>query len=152
MSLAPEILYQATDLARRHREVVQAGRRPGGTMIRDKDGEALLLAPAGPVKREHYALEGLKAAVRVLSLLRADQPCDPLLYGSLAWMTVLPREDQTTFVWEYIRTLQVVDGTGVEVVEQLLYEWQQTARIWAEDSLRAELTGELDEPLSDVEL
>ncbi|MDQ1304298.1 MAG: hypothetical protein QG671_125 [Actinomycetota bacterium] len=152
MSLAPEILYQVTDLARHHRGVVEAGRRPGGTMIRDKDGEALLLAPAGPVKRERYALEGLKAAVRVLKLLGLDQSCDPLLYGSLTWLAVLPREDQTTFIWEYVRALQAVEGAGTEAVEELLYEWQQTARAWADDSLRAELTGELNEPLSDVEL
>jgi len=152
MTLAPDVVYQSTDLARRHREVVETARRPGGATIRDKDGEALLLTPASPVKRDRYVLRGLRAAVQLLALLRTDRDGDPLLYGSLAWLAVLPREDQVSFVWEYIRALQAVDGAGVEPVEQLLYEWQQTARAWVDDELRAELTSDLEEPLEDVEL
>jgi hypothetical protein len=33
-----------------------------------------------------------------------------------------------------------------------MYEWQQTARTWADEALRADLLGEVPTPLHDVEL
>jgi hypothetical protein len=152
VTITPDTLYQATDLARRHREVMDAARRPGGAIIRDRGGESFLLTPAAPVSRDHYLLEGLRAAVQVLNLLRSEEPRDSVLYGSLSWLSVLPREDQQQFVWEYVRVLQAASGTGVDAVEQLLYEWQQTARAWVDEDLRAELSSDLDEPLRDAEL
>jgi hypothetical protein len=152
VTITPDTLYQATDLARRHREVMEAARRPGGAIIRDRGGEAFLLTPAAPVSRDHYLLEGLRAAVQVLSLLRSGGPRDSVLYGSLSWLAILPNDDQQQFVWEYVRALQAATGTGVDAVEQLLYEWQQTARAWVDEDLRAELTSDLDEPLHGIEL
>jgi hypothetical protein len=152
MTLAPATLYQSTDLARRHREVVETARHPGGAVIREKDGEALLLTLAAPVLRDRYVLNGFRSAIQVLHLLGTSVHREGLLYGQLAWLALLPEADQTTFIWEYVGALQAAEGTGTEPVEQLLHEWQQTARAWADEELRAELSTDLDEPLPDVEL
>ncbi|MGZ6273393.1 MAG: hypothetical protein ACXWM8_03740, partial [Candidatus Limnocylindrales bacterium] len=44
------VAYQATDLARHHREVIDAA-RAGRALVRDKDGTALILALAADVER-----------------------------------------------------------------------------------------------------
>lgn len=151
--VAPDTTFQATDLARRAREVLDAARHPGGALIRDKDGTSFLVTPAGRASRERYALNGMQSAVRALSLLGADRDSrDAVLYGEMAWLAVLPDEEQRRFVWEYLRALETSLGVGLDPVEQLLYEWQQTARIYADADLFAALTGDLDQPLTDIEL
>lgn len=153
MGSAIELTFQATDLARRHREVMDAARRPEGVAIRDKDGVTFVIVPAAGVRQDRYVLAGLTDAIRVMALLRSDPAdADPLLYGSLAWLAALPRQAQEEFVWEYLRALQAVAGTGTEAVDEVLYEWQQTARAWSDERLRGELRRDVPVPLADVEL
>jgi hypothetical protein len=153
VTVLPDSTFQATDLARRAREVMEAARRPGGALIRDKDGTAFSLSPAGGAGRMRYTLAGLRDAVRVLRLLSlAAEVRDPVLYGDLAWAAALPDPEQVEFAWEYIRALESIPSTGVEAVEQLLYDWQQTARIFGDEGLRVSLGTDLDSPLDDVEL
>jgi hypothetical protein len=153
MTIAPDVTFQSTDLARRSRDVLVAARSTSGALIRDKDGESLLVEPAGRVARRGYELEGLRRAVRLLGVLRLPtEQRDPVLLGEFAWVSVLPEADQPQFVWEYVRALEAVSGTGFDAVEQLVYEWQQTARAWANEDLRGELTAPLNAPLHDVEL
>lgn len=153
MMLVPDVTFQSTDLARRARDVLVAARTSSGAVIRDKDGESLLLEPARRAARRGYELEGLRRAVRLLGVLRlpAEQR-DPVLFGEFAWAALLPEADQAQFVWEYVRALEAVSSTGSDTVEQLVYEWQQTARVWADEDLRSELTAPLDAPLHDVDL
>lgn len=153
MTIAPDTTFQATDLARRSRDVLVAARTSTGAIIRDKDGESLLVEPAGRSGRVRYELAGMRNAVRVLRLL--DMPADtrdPVLYGELAWVAGLDEGDQRLFAWEFVRALEAIDATGPEPVEQLLYEWRQTARAWADDELRGELLAPLSEPLPAIEL
>lgn len=148
MTVAPEMTFQATDLARSTREVMTAAGTPSGAVIRDKDGRSFLLAPAATVSRDRYVLEGLRSAVRVLRLLTLDAfHGEPLLYGDLAWLADLPENDQREFCWEYIKALETISVIGVEGVEDLLYAWQQTARAWADPEIRDQLTAELSAPL-----
>jgi hypothetical protein len=153
MSIVPDLTFQATDLARRSREVLIAARTQSGAIIRDKDGESLLVEPATRSGRAQYELAGLRNGFRVLRLLALPaESRDPVLYGELAWLAALPAADQQQFVWEYVRALEAIDATGPEVVEQLLYEWRQTARAWADEALRGELLTPLSTPLTHVEL
>ena len=146
-------VYQATDLARRSREVMDAAHRPGGALIRDKDGTPFLLAPAAASRLEHFALVALRSMTRAfIALQQPRQTRDSLLYGDLVWLAVLPDEDQRTFIGEYARAVEAVDATGVDPVEQLVYEWRQTARAWADEDLREQLMSSDDEPLTDTEL
>lgn len=153
MTVLPDRTFQATDLSRRHREVLDAARGPGGAVIRDKDGVSFLVAPAAEISLEHYVLAGMRDAVRVLGLLdRQVDVRDAVHYGGLGWLALLPEADQREFVWDYLRALAAASATGVDPVEQLLYEWRQTARAWSDADLRAELTNDLDEPVADVVL
>jgi hypothetical protein len=153
MSGVPDMTFQATDLARRSRDVLSAARTVGGAIIRDKDGESLLVEPAARSGRARYELAGMRNAFRVLRLLAMPfEHRDPVLYGELAWLAVLPGADQESFVWEYVRMLEAMGATGPEPVEQLIYEWRQTARAWADEDLRGELLSPQPNPSSHVEL
>lgn len=148
----PQSSFQATDLQRKSREVLDAARTPEGALIRDKDGTNLLVVPAVRVSVTEYVLAGQTAALRVLRLVSEEPAPDPLLYGNLGWLTVLPPDMQRTFAWEYVRALQAVPSTGIGPVDDLLYDWQQTARAWSDEQLRAELTAPIDEPAADAAL
>lgn len=151
-STAPEVMYQATDLARKSRDVLESARH-GHAVIRDKDGTAFEVLPAGASSRQRFVLAGMQRFVRTLSLLEIDRSRrDPVLYGDFAWMAPLPDDEQRRFIWQYVRAVEVSLGIGTELVDQLVYEWQQTARVHADPDLLAELTTDLPEPLSDVVL
>lgn len=153
MTLVPDATFQATDLARRSRDVLSAARSATGAIIRDKDGESLLVEPAGRSGRVRYELAGMRNALRVLRLLDMPESSrDPVLYGELAWIAVLCENDQKLFAWEFVRALESMDATGPEPIEQLLYEWRQTARAWVDEDLRGELSEPLAAPLTDIEL
>lgn len=153
MTIAPDTTFQATDLARRSREVLSAARTSTGAIIRDKDGESLLVEPAARSGRVRYELAGMRNAVRLLRLLDLPEDRrDPVLYGEFAWVAALSAADQRQFAWEFVVALESMDATGPEPIEHLLYEWRQTARAWADEALRGELTSPLVAPLADVEL
>ncbi len=153
MTIAPDTTFQATDLARRSRDVLSAARTSTGAIIRDKDGESLLVEPAARSGRVRYELAGMRNAVRLLRLLDLPEGLrDPVLYGEFAWAAALPEDDQKQFAWEFVRTLESIEATGPEPIEQLLYEWRQTARAWVDEDLRGELTEPAVGPLTDIEL
>ena len=150
-ALEPSTSFQATDLTRNAREVLDAARTPAGALIRDKDGTNFRVVLAGRASRESFALHGLGDVVRILRLAGLATR-DPALYGDLAWIAPLPAEAQMEFAWAYAHTLQSIPSAGLEPVEALMYEWQQTARAWADQALREDLLGEVPTPLHDVEL
>ena len=147
-------IFTATDVARDSRTVLNEGHRPTGALIRDTDGTALLLSPAVKVELERYTRSGFRDAAHLLiGLLRSQaDTSDTVSLGDLAWLAVLPVDDRAQFAAEYLEALDQADGLGTEQVERLLYEWQQTARSWADDAVREGLMGDLPEPLHDVEL
>lgn len=154
-------VFQATDLARHSRAVLDEGHSQPGALIRDTDGTALLLAPAHKVHLDQYTRAGFRDAAHLLIQLvssgadlsdPAADTGDVAGLGNLAWLSVLSAEDRLQFVVEYVRALDQADGLGGERVEQLLYEWQQTARAWMDEDVRAGLLGDVAEPLLDVEL
>lgn len=152
MSVAPET-FQPTDLVRRPRDVLSAARTATGALIRDKDGESLLVAPAIRSFLAQYELAAMRNSLRLLRLIAMPELVrDPVLYGEFAWLAVLPASDQEQFVWELVRAIEAVEATGAEPVEQLLYEWRQTARAWADEDVRGDLLAPLVEPLAHVEL
>ena len=150
-TLEPATSFQATDLARNAREVLDAARKPQGALIRDKDGTNFRVVLAGRASQDSYIADALSDALRLLRLATLNTP-DPALYGDLAWMSPLPGEAQLEFAWAYAHAIQSVPSTGVEPVEALVYEWHQTARAWADPSLRDDLLTEVPTPLDDIEL
>ena len=149
----PQVAFQATDLARHHRAVVDAA-RAGRALLRDKDGTALVLAPAADIERTY------QIAALALDLIRARQAVDQEvgkrsagLYGDLAWMSVLPDDAQRQFLDELAETLLVAaSGTSLRPVEMLLDDWRASAEAWADLDTREAPPAEEPEPLADVEL
>jgi hypothetical protein len=150
--MTPEVMYQATDLARKSRDVLEAARH-GRALIRDKDGTAFEILLAGTSSRQRFVFAGMQRFIQTLSLLEIERGRrDPVLYGDFAWLAALPDDEQRRFIWEYVRAIEAALGIGPEVVDQLVYEWQQTARVYADPDLLAELTADVAAPLADVEL
>ncbi|MBA3587818.1 MAG: hypothetical protein H0W41_09300, partial [Chloroflexi bacterium] len=111
------LTYQATDLARNHRNVM-AEARAGYALVRDKDGTTLILTPAGDVERLRELADlalGLATLQRVLT-----RPMDQratALYGSFAWASALPEENQRAFADELADALLIAtSGTSLEPV------------------------------------
>ena len=149
----PQITYQVSELARHHRAVVDAA-RAGRALLRDKDGTALVLAPAAEIERTYEIGE------LALELIRARQAVDQGignhsagLFGDLAWMTVLPDDAQRQFLDEITETLLVAaSGTSLRPVELALGDWRATAEAWADLETREALLADEPAPLTDVEL
>ncbi len=151
MTSTPTIAYQATDLARNHRQVLGAARN-GGALIRDKDGLALLLVPAEERERERdVAGLALNLVRAVLAISRHDRSAAS--FGDLGWVSVLPLESQRQFLAEMSDELLVVSsGLPLRSVELLLGDWKATAESWADPEAREQLLAAADAPLRETEL
>jgi hypothetical protein len=151
MTISTAVAYQATDLARNHREVLDAARR-GGALIRDKDGLALRLAPADELDRERdiadLALDLVRAA---LAIFAGGAPASS--FGDLGWVSVLPAGAQQQFFAEMAEALLLAaSGVALRNVELLLGDWRATAESWADPETREQLLGGAPEPLHDIVL
>ncbi len=94
MSVDDGIAYQATDLARNHREVIDAARR-GSALIREKDGLALVMAPAKETRRTREIGDLALDLVRAASvMLPGGAARTAAAYGGMAWRGQLHRDDR----------------------------------------------------------
>ena len=55
-------------------------------------------------------------------------------------------EAKLAFLEEFLATLKSVSATEPGRVEDLLYDWQQTARVLADPQLTARLTADIETP------
>ncbi len=149
----PTLAYQATDLARRHREVIDAA-RTGRALVRDKDGTALILTLAADVERNEEIADLALELVRLRQAV--EQPAEhrsPMSYGDQAWLSVLPDADQRRFLDELTEALLIAaSGTSLRPVELLIDDWRATAEAWADPDTREALLAKERAPLADVEL
>jgi hypothetical protein len=152
-SSSAAVAYQATDLARHHREVIDAA-RAGRALVRDKDGTALILAPAADIERNEEIAGLALELVRVRQAIeQPDERRSPAAYGELAWVSVLPEADQRQFLDELTEALLVAaSGTALRPVELLIGDWRATAEAWADPDTRAALIAKEKAPLPAVEL
>jgi hypothetical protein len=145
--------FQPTDLQRNHRAVLDAARE-SSAVIRDKDGLLLILRPAEASQVEQYVADALWSAVcvqRALQLSAANR--GPAMYGTFAWISVMPEEDQNLFLKEVIDQVLVSKHSGSKVkLEDLIEDWRASAMTWSDPDLRRNLTSELRKPLHDVTL
>ena len=148
LRMKDRMTYQATDLARNHRKVM-AEARAGYALVRDKDGTTLILTPASDVERlrelANLAL-GLATLQRVLA-----RPMDQratALYGSFAWASALPEENQRAFAEELADAMLIAtSGTSLEPVRELIGDWIATVEAWADPETRARLLTDEPDPL-----
>lgn len=145
--------FQVTELQRNYR-VVLSEARESGALIRDKDGLMLLIAPAGDVQRTQYLNELMADVLRMTRALQSPKSeRSAAHYGSLAWVSVLTEKDQAEFLQSISDQLLISQFSGsTEALEDLLGDWQATARAWSDDGIRKELLADIDLPVADIEL
>jgi hypothetical protein len=152
-SVIKEAAFQATDLNRRHREVLDAARH-GSALIRDKDGLALLLEPAANAVHRTQMVAWLLSALRVERALH--RPVDQRTawdFGDLGWIADLDPDDQPVFLDGFLALLlKNADADYTDEVEDYLADWRATAQAWSDPDLRAALLQEHTSPLHNVEL
>lgn len=151
--LRAERTYQATDLARNHRQVVDDA-RGGVALIRDKDGTALVMTAASRFERATDIGDLAVSLVQLWQVLA--EPADrrtTAAYGDFAWMGVLPEAAQRRFLAEMTERLLIVSSGGrLDQITELVADWLATAEAWRDTDTREALLAEELAPLRDVEL
>jgi hypothetical protein len=145
--------FQATDLARSHRQVLDAARE-GTAFIRDKDGVVLSILRADDLERTFDVADLAVDLVRVSqSLLERDAPTSAARLGRFGWLSTLPLDSQRIFFQELSEVFLVAaSGLSLRPVELLIQDWRATAESWADPDARAQLLADEDEPLASVTL
>jgi hypothetical protein len=140
--MAAEVIYTASDLDRKRREVTDAARR-GVARIRDTDGMGLVLLPArhyevlDAVSRWHDRLD---VAERALAKSTADRV--PRDFGDLTWLRHLDDEDLATCIAELRDAVSVAyHDDDLTELDQLVRDWRITADELADPARREALLG-----------
>jgi len=143
--MAAEVIYTASDLDRKRREVTDAARR-GVARIRDTDGMGLVLLSA-----HHYEVleavsrwhERLDTAARALAKPAKDRVAHD--YGDLTWLRHLDNDDLATFLTEIRVAVSVAyHDDDLAELDQLARDWRATADELADPVRREVLLGRFD--------
>ena len=144
--MSAEVIYTASDLDRKRREVTDAARR-GIARIRDTDGMGLVLLPArhyevlDAVSRWHDRLD---VAERALAKPRGQRI--PRDFGDLTWLRHLDDEDLAVFIAELRATVSVAyHDDDLSDLDQLVRDWRVTADELADPARREALLGSFAE-------
>jgi hypothetical protein len=143
--MATDVIYTASDLDRRRREVTDTARR-GLARIRDTDGTGLVLLPA----RHYEVLESVSRwydRLDVVERARAKPAAErvPADFGDLTWLRHLDDDDLAQFLHEVRAAVSVAyhdDDLGE--LEQLVHDWRATADELADPARREVLVGGFD--------
>lgn len=138
-----ERIYQASDLAQKRREVIDAAKADGFAQIRDSDGVGLVLLPQGRFELLR-ALRDLLARFVALEATfeRPAQERRVTDFGEFAWLTAFDADDQQEFRRELMGSLlQCLAMESVDPVEKCVRDWRTTARALSNEKSRRVLTG-----------
>jgi hypothetical protein len=151
--LSADRAYQATDLARNHRQVVDEA-RGGIAIIRDKDGTTLVMTSASRFERATDVGGTAVSLVQLWQVLaEAADHRTTAAYGDFAWLRPLPEEAQQRFLAEMTdRLLVVASGGRLDQLTELVGDWLATAEAWGNADAREVLLAEECAPMHDVEL
>lgn len=140
--MSAEVIYTASDLDRKRREVTDAARR-GVARIRDTDGMGLVLLPArhyevlDAVSRWHDRLD---VAEKALAKPSGDRV--PRDFGDLTWLRHFDDEDLATFITELRAAVSVAyHDDDLTELDQLVRDWRTTADELADPVRRHVLLG-----------
>ncbi len=151
--LGSDRAYQATDLARNHRRVVDDA-RDGLAIIRDKDGTALVMTAASRFERANDIAATAVSLVQLWQVLA--EPPDrrtTASYGDFAWLRILPEDAQRRFLGEMTDRLLIVSSGGrLDQLSEVVDDWLATAQAWADSDTREALLADEPDPLRTVEL
>jgi hypothetical protein len=139
------VIYQPSDLAGAKRVVFLEAARAGRARLRDKDGTSLVMLPEHDLdvleRYAHWSRLGTQLDV----LLSSGRSVSVSELGELGWLRVFDSDDLREFVSELNTTLLAsLADNDVALVEQVIRDWQVTARQLEDPLRRAVLTGRHD--------
>jgi hypothetical protein len=119
----------------------------GDVRVRRRDGAALLLTRAD---RAEATAAGAVHAARALRSLLAHLPKDAWaaaaqsLIDEFPWADALPEQDPREFVADFARAFHASAELGQwSLLDQTIREWRDTAAVYADPELLAQLTASL---------
>ncbi len=135
------VVYQASDLNRRYRRVLQDA-RTGAARIRDTDGTALVVVS----ERRFEALRAVACAAANLAGVRwaLDRGQAPALadFGTWTWLRAFDVDDLRTFVTEAQQALVLAAREeSAALLEDTIRAWRITAEQAADPARDAILLG-----------
>ena len=149
---AGAVTLQGSDLDKNYRNVLDQARR-SRAMIRDKDGEPLVMMPVGDLWRDSQMADFVRDLLRLERAVSRGDDDGVIASGSLSWVSVLLLESQQRFVEELYGPVQVtLSGGPIGPVHDLIADWMATTETWADVDLRQELLEDATEPLVDFSL
>lgn len=140
--MTAEVIYTASDLDRKRREVTDAARR-GLARIRDTDGMGLVLLPA----RHYEVLESVSRwhdRLDVAERARAKPAQDrvPHDFGELTWLRHLDDDDLAVCLAELRAAVSVAyHDDDLSELDELVRDWRATADELADPVRRQVLLG-----------
>jgi hypothetical protein len=143
--MAAEVIYTASDLDRKRREVTNTARR-GVARIRDTDGMGLVLLPARHYEVLH-AVSRWHDRIDIAGRALAKPPGDrvPRDFGDLTWLRHLDDEDIATCLAELRDAVSVAyHDANLTELDQLARDWRVTADELADPARREALLGSFD--------
>lgn len=138
--------YQASDLSRNYRAVLNSARHDD-TLIRDTDGETLILLSLDRAQRDRTMAGLLSDFTRLLHAQSQGDLLGIVNSGRFSFASLLPNEMRLELVEELYAALQVAQSGGaLNSLHGAIEDWIVTAQVWANDQLRGEIFT-VDNPL-----
>lgn len=142
--------YQVSDLSRNYRAVVNSARHED-TLIRDTDGETLIILSLERAQRDR-TMAGLSADfTRLFRAVTLSDEIGVVNSGRFSFASLLPAELRTEMVEELYVALQVAQSGGaLDSLHDTIEDWIVTAQVWADKELRDEIFEVDENPPVDV--
>lgn len=138
-----EVIFQASDLAQKRVEVLEAA-RGGAARVRDRDGTSLIMVPEERYRALKEVAEWGTALLRLEVLLARGQRPTVGDLGKLAWLRVFDNEDLREFVSELHDALVAAHADGdPSVLDDCIRGWRVTAGQLSDPLRKSVLQGKL---------
>jgi hypothetical protein len=150
MSTLSAVTYQASDLSRNYRSILNSARQED-TLIRDTDGETLILLSLDRAQRDRTMAGLLSDFTRLLRAYSVGDESGVVNSGSFSFASLLSVDMRRALIDELYNALQIAQSGGaLESVHDIIEDWIVTAQIWSNEELRDEVLEVDENPPADV--
>lgn len=150
MSSLSAMTYQASDLSRNYRSILNSARQED-TLIRDTDGETLILLSLNRAQRDRTMAGLLSDFTRLLRAQSRSDESGIVNSGRFSFASLLSPDMRMELVDELYDALQIAQSGGaLDSVHDIIEDWIVTAQVWSNDELRDEVLAVDEVPPADV--
>lgn len=150
MSSISAMTYQASDLSRSYRSILNRARQED-TLIRDTDGETLILLSLDRAQRDRTMAGLLSDFTRLLRAQSRSDDSGIVNSGRFSFASLLSPDMRTELIDELYDALQIAQSGGaLDSVHDIIEDWIVTAQVWSNDELRDEILAVDEVPPADV--